>query len=600
MPASTDRMLIDRIQQANDIVDVVSEHVRLNKKGREMVGLCPFHDDHRPSLYVNPVKQIFKCFACGAGGDAFKFVQMRENLTFGQAIERLAQRAGINIPRGQGRAEKGKTKTADIDPNELAKINAWALKHFQSNLAHQVKGKAARDYLAERKIKSDDIKKWQLGLAGDSGDELLKAAGSAGISEKILIGSGLVVGEGEPLRDKFINRLMFPIPDVTGRVIGFGGRTLTGSGAKYINSPTTALFDKSNALYGLQQARDGIVSNDLAVVVEGYTDCIMAHSKGISNVVACMGTSLTTGQAKILRRYAKKVVLVFDSDTAGMEAANRALEIFLAQQIDIKLAFVPEGKDPCEFLLAAGKEKFEQLINQAVDVFQYKWDRLTNALGAQDTLRGKRTAIVEYLETVASAVRSGTLAALDRGLLLNRLAGIVGVEPKQLNRQLTQIITRNSRSQMPRQSGTTGISGEPGEGLFASAQREVLEVLLNRPSFFETVKAQITVDDFGVAILNQTAAIVFETLESEPLASLNQILTGAETVELGNQIVLLAEQGEAKGNFSSRLEAALQVMQRHINSRRKDKLKAAGDTAAFLREVHKDARRQNPHNVGMT
>jgi len=593
------RPLIGKIQQANDIIDVISEHIRLNKKGHEMVGLCPFHDDHRPSLYVNPAKQIFKCFACGAGGDVFKFIQMRENLTFGQAIERLALRAGITIPRGQDRAQKDKSKTADIDPNKLAKLNAWALKHFQSNLAHRVRGKTARDYLAKRKIKPDDIKKWRLGLSGNSGSELVRAAASAGINEKLLSDSGLATGQGQSSRDKFINRLMFPISDVTGRIIGFSGRILTGTGPKYINSPATSLFDKSSALYGLQQARDTIVSNDLAVVVEGYTDCIMAHSKGVLNVVASMGTSLTAGQARILRRYAKKVVLVFDSDTAGIQAANRALDIFLAQHIDIKIAFVSEGKDPCEFLLTAGKERFEQLINQAVDVFQYKWDRLTEILNEEETLRGKKTAITEFLETIASAVRSGTLSALDRGLLINRLSAIVTIEPKQLNSRLSQIIARSSRSRMYSGQNKTADTAEPGEGLFAAAQREVLEVLLNQPEFFEKVKSKTTIDNFSVPILNQIATIVFDTLDSEPQASVRQILTGADTVELGNRIVQLAQQGKEKGNFPSKLKAALEVMQRHTSSRRKDKLRQAGDMTAFLRQVHKDASRQNPHRIGM-
>ena len=376
MPGSFDQGIINQVQQANDIVDVISEHVSLAKKGREMVGLCPFHEDHRPSLYVNIAKQIFKCFACGAGGSIFTFVQMRENLTFPQVIERLAERAGIRLPT-QNRKSKIENQQS-IDPNELARVNAWAAKYFQENLYDKQKGQQARNYIADRQITPESAKKWRLGLAVDSRDDLVRAANERRIPGKSLAQAGLVVGHkgGDSFGDRFVNRLMFPITDVTDRVIGFGGRTLGEADAKYINSPTTALFDKSNSLYGLQQARHQIVSSGTAVVAEGYTDCIMSHQFGCTNMVATLGTSFTAGHTRILRRYAKKIVLVFDGDIAGVEAANRALEVCLAQRIDIKLASVPAGKDPCDFLLAAGKERFEQLTDEAVDVFQFKWNRL--------------------------------------------------------------------------------------------------------------------------------------------------------------------------------------------------------------------------------
>jgi DNA primase len=366
-----DNSAVVQVQQANDIVDVISEHVSLKKKGREMVGLCPFHDDHRPSMNVNGAKQIFKCFACGAGGDVFKFVQMRENLTFPQAIERLAERAGIKLR--PARVAKGRTQEQppDVDPNRLAKVNAWASQHFQKNLHDEKKGKSTRDYIAQRQITLESVKKWQLGLAVDSPDDLVRAAKTRNVPMKLLEQAGLITAQNQACpegsrRDKFINRLMFPITDVTGRVIGFGGRTLEKEGAKYINSPTTVLFDKSNSLYGLEQARHEIVSTGTAIVVEGYTDCIMAHQLGCANVVATLGTSFTAGQGRMLRRYAKKAVLIFDGDTAGIEAANRTLDVCLSQRIDIKLAAVPEGKDPCDFLLAAGEERFEPLADDAV------------------------------------------------------------------------------------------------------------------------------------------------------------------------------------------------------------------------------------------
>jgi DNA primase len=594
-----DQSVVNQVQQANDIVDVISEHVNLVKKGREMVGLCPFHDDHRPSLNVNVAKQIFKCFACGAGGDVFKFVQMRENLSFSQAIERLAERVGIKLkPRTQD--SRLKTQDSDVDPNKLAKVNEWAAKYFQENLVSKQQGKSVLDYIAKRQITRESVKKWRLGLAV-SGDDLIRAAKAKGIPTKLLEQTGLVAGQmGSGFSDKFVNRLMFPITDVTGRVIGFGGRTLDEKGAKYINSPITALFDKSNSLYGLEQARHKIVSTGTAVVVEGYTDVIMAHSKGCDNVVATLGTSFTPGHGRILRRYAKKVVLIFDSDTAGIEAANRALEVCLAQHIDIALASVPEGKDPCDFLLAAGKEQFEQLIGEAVDVFQFKWNRLAESFGRDETLAGRKAAIEEFLQTIATSLWSGNLAAVEKGLIVNRLSKIIGLDSKEINAELRKRVDRAARTASYDVDNQRMRGVDLGNGLFAAAQREILEVLLNEPKLFEVVKRKVTAEDFDVPILRQTASILFEMLSVDPGTHLKGILTRVESPEAGGLIVELAQSGEAKGNFESRLRGALDAVDRHRAQARKSEIKAVKDQTQFLRHVLENTGKQNPHSAGMT
>jgi len=599
MPGFFDQSTVNQVQQANDIVDVISEHVNLAKKGREMVGLCPFHEDHRPSLYVNSVKQIFKCFACGAGGDVFKFVQMRENLTFPQAIERLAERAGIKLKKLK--TENAKPKTIDVDPNKLAKVNEWAAEYFQTNLYNKQEGKSVLDYITQRKITAESARKWQLGLAV-SGNDLIKAAKAKVIPIKLLEQAGLIVPQmgNDGFADKFVNRLMFPITDVTGRIVGFGGRTLDEKGAKYINSPTTALFDKSNSLYGLQQGRHQIVSTQVAVVVEGYTDCIMAHQFGCGNVVATLGTSFTNGHGRILRRYAKKAVLIFDSDIAGIEAANRALEICLSQRIDIKIASVPEGKDPCEFLLSAGREQFEQLVNSAVDVFQFKWNRLVESFGSDDTLTGKKGAIEEFLQTVATAVWAGNLPAIDRGLIVNRLSKIIGADAKDINAELSKKLRTAERTASYNAQDQKLRSINLGQGFFAIAQREILEVLLNAPELFEIVKQKITAEVFDVPILKQIAEILFETLSTKPRPSLAEILAQAESPELGSCIVQLAQAGEKKGNFKSCLTGALDAIKRYQGQKEKVQIKAVQDQKQFLKEYLERSGKQNPRSVGMT
>jgi len=599
MAGMFDNSTVIQVQQANDIVDVISEHVSLKRKGREMVGLCPFHDDNRPSLNVNAAKQIFKCFACGAGGDVFKFLQMRENLTFPQAIERLAERAGIKLKRlkSSGRPARTQEPSQQIDPNKLAKINTWAANYFRQNLHDKKKGEFAREYLAKRQISPESIKTWKLGLAIDSPDDLLNTAREKKAQVKLLEPAGLITSQNQ---DKFVNRLMFTITDVTGRVIGFGGRTLDEKGAKYINSPTTPLFDKSNSLYGLEQARHQIVSTGTAVVVEGYTDCIMAHQFGCTNVVATLGTSFTSGHGRILRRYAKKVILLFDSDVAGIEAANRALDVCLAQRIDIRLASVPEGKDPCDFLLTAGKKGFEKLLDDAVDVFRFKWNRLTAGLSSDDTLTGKRSAIEEYLQSIATALMAGNVSPIDRGLIVNRISKIIGLETNQINSELNRRLRQAARTASYNKENKQNQTIDYGRGLFAAAQRELLEVLLNEPALFEIVKQKITPDIFDVPISRQIAGLLFEMLNKNINTSLTEMLARTDSVELGNALVELSQTGEEKGNFQARLTGALIAIERGRARKINGSLEIIDDQKKYLRKIHENTGKENPHNVGMT
>jgi len=400
---------------------------------------------------------------------------------------------------------------------------------------------------------------------------------------KLLEQAGLVINQN---LDKFVNRLMFTITDVSGRVIGFGGRTLDDNGAKYLNSPTTVLFDKSNSLYGLEQARHEIVSTGTAVVVEGYTDCIMAHQFGCCNVVASLGTSFTAGHGRILKRYAKKVVLIFDNDVAGIEAANRALDVCLAQRIDIKLATVPEGKDPCDFLLVTGKEGFEQLIPDAIDVFQFKWDRLREKFSSEDTLAGKNSAIDEYMQAIATSMQSGKIHDIDLGIRVKQISKIIGLDDRQINAELNKRIRRAQRAANYQNRAIKASGINFGQGRFAAAQRDVLEVLLNEPKLYETVKEQISADIFDVPILRQVATILFETLDHDTNVPLNEIMTRAESVELGNCITELAEVGLKKGNFESSLAGALRVIEQYKAQKQNTKIREVEDGTEYLRKKY--------------
>ncbi len=597
MPGMYDYAAIQRVQQANDIIDVVGEHVSLKKKGRELIGLCPFHEDHRPSMNVNPVKQIFKCFACGAGGDVLKFVQMREGLTFPQAVERLAERAGIALKPVRRVTSPAPGQPDHIDPNLLARANKWAALFFQQCLNEPEKGKHAREYLEGRGISSESIQKWRLGLAPNALDALANKAAQQKIPTQLLQQAGLITASGQ---DKFVNRLMFTITDVTGRVIAFGGRTLDGTGAKYINSPTTPLFDKSNTLYGLEQARHQIVATGTAVVVEGYTDVLVPHQFGCTNLVATLGTSFTAGHGRILRRYAKRVVLLFDSDTAGLAAANRALEVCLSQHLDIKLAFVPQGKDPCDFVLTAGKEGLDQVIAQATDVLQYKWDRLRETFAANDTVASRKAAVEEFLQAVALGFGSNNIPVLESGLIVNKLAKMIGLSEAEIRKELDRRI--KPPAQPVRTDGRTVASGQAtdwGQGLYASAQREILEVLLNEPGLFHSVDPSISLDLFDVPVLAQLASILWDVIQSEEDFSLGRVLARAESVEIGERIVELQRVGEEKGNYHSRLVDALKVLGRRQEGSSGVRTEEAVLRANSSPPTGGPAGRQNPHSIGI-
>lgn len=558
MAGKWDYNLISRIQQANDIVDVISEHLNLEKKGKEMVGLCPFHADHKPSMSVSPVKQIFKCFACGAGGDVLKFVQMKENLTFPQTVERLAQRAGIEIEpvRRQG----GNAQTGQLDSPKLEKMNTWALKIWSDNLWHPETGAAVRKYIKDRGISEELARKWQLGFAADAWDDLTGKAAHKTDAAKYMIQAGLAVErEQGGCYDKFRNRLMFPIIDVTGRVIGFGGRTLGDDPAKYMNSPATVLFDKSHSLYGLDQSREAISQSGTAIVVEGYTDVMMAHQFGIENVVAALGTSLTSGHARILRRYAKRIVLVFDSDVAGKAAANRALEVCLDQKIDVQLAFVPEGKDPCDYLLEAGPEAFGNVIDAAEDVLEFKWKVLNEQLEAGQNLSDRTEAIRHFLQTAAPALQARQMDSVSRTVTLGRLSELLGISVSRIEEQIAAIQKQKRHTQQPDDTDERlQQAPEMGGNLALKAQREILEVLLGRPDCFQQVADRVAVNDFGPdECTKELAEAIFDILSQDVPLQLSQVYSRLESSQAAGLLTQLQTAAEQKTGLLKQLEGAI-------------------------------------------
>ena len=363
---------IEKVRFSNDIIDVVSEYTNLKKSGQSYKGLCPFHDEKTPSFNVSPDQQLYYCFGCGVGGNIFNFIMEVEGLNFSEAVEFLAERANIELPQ-QSNSQARQRKRSQR--NKLLKIHKLATQFYNYLLLESELGRQAYNYLVERGFDEETIEKFQLGFAPDRWQGLYNFLSDKGYEDEILLKSGLILPRknNDGYYDRFRNRVMFTIFDHRHQAIGFGGRVLSSDEEpKYLNSPSTPLFDKSENLYGLNWAKKEMRQTDEVIITEGYTDVITASDFGIENVVASLGTSLTTQQAKILKRYVERVYIAYDADAAGAQAALRGLEILKKEGLEVKVINLGNDKDPDEYIKEEGKEKFLQLKNNATSLIQFK------------------------------------------------------------------------------------------------------------------------------------------------------------------------------------------------------------------------------------
>jgi DNA primase len=572
MPGFFEDKKLEQVRNSprNSIEEVIAEHLRLDRKGKDYVGLCPFHADKRPSMYVSPAKGIFKCFACGAGGDVFKFIQMREGLSFPQAVEMLAKRAGIAFEIQ--REPRPKPQNIDglpyAEPSDVAAVNSWAMQYWK-DCYNGVQGQAAREYVQGRGITDQMAAEWNLGFAPESWDACAKAAKEAGFGEDLLVAAGLLVRRDDSGRvyDKFRNRLMFPIIDTGSRVVAFGGRTLGDDPAKYMNSPATSLFDKSRSLYGLDKARFEIVSKKNAIVVEGYTDVMMCHQFGVTNVVAALGTSFTPGHAAMLRRFAREIIIVLDSDVAGQAASDRALDICLNENLEVRLAMVSEGKDPCDFLLASGAEEFSEIIEQAKDAMTYKWDKFQTRFDEHTTIPQKKEAIRDFIDTMAVAINSGAVDGVSKGLLIKRLSSLTGIEVNQINRSVQKAAGRKNHISHEENREVKKI--EIGEGFLERAQKEVIEALLNKPELFASIETRIALDFFTVPVLRKIVENMLSIFEGEDEFSVATLLGRVSNPAVSSFIVEMsqAEEDGGKIDYVRQLRQSIAVLEENERNR---------------------------------
>ncbi len=443
MSFAIDNEVKDRIRTAINIVDLLGSYMELRRQGRAFVAQCPFHDDRRPSLQINPDRQIWKCWVCDIGGDIFSFVMQKEGVGFSEAIRMLAERAGIEI---EERKRPGNIASGD-EKSTLLEAMRWAADQFHQCLVDSDEGAVARQYLTDRGISQSSIEKFRIGFAPESWSWLIDRAAKRSLSPEVLEAIGLLARNERGSRyDRFRGRAMFPINDPQGRPIAVGGRVLPGStteSAKYINCNETRLYHKSHQLYGLDMARDTIVKTRQAVVMEGYTDVIMAVQHGITNAVACCGTALGESHIRLLKRYCDRVVLLLDGDEAGQRRTSEILELFVTAQMDLRILTLPDNLDPCDYLLKFGGEQLQPLIDDAVDALEHKLRLSCTGFDPLLDTHRANTALEEILLTM-SRVSHDTLLSnfavrLRQDQLIARLAKQFGIEQSEIRLRLDSI-----------------------------------------------------------------------------------------------------------------------------------------------------------------
>jgi len=441
--------IIEDIKTRANIVEIVSEYVSLKKTGRNFVGLCPFHKEKSPSFTVNPEKQIFYCFGCGEGGNVVTFIMKTNEMTYPEAIRHLAARLGIVIPT---RRVTTSEKRSASEREKLNRINTMAAEHFSKNFA-SARGKVARDYMTKRGMDETIIKEFRVGHSPDEWRNLKDYYERNGVPLALVEKAGLIIGKDNgQYYDRFRGRLIFPIVDLNGNVIAFGGRVLGEGEPKYLNSPESPVYSKGKTLYGLYQTKDDIRKRDFAIIVEGYFDLLSLWGSGIRNVIATLGTALTKNQIELVRRFTRNIVILFDPDEGGRSAVERSLQLFLEEKIHAKVVVLPDGNDPADFVMKYGKEALEDSIANATSMVDYYIERI---IGGRGTLEENIDSIggsISFIANIADPI--------ERNLFIKRVSEKLGVDQGLLKTEVARALKKSgrvSKAKDPRRSDTTSV-----------------------------------------------------------------------------------------------------------------------------------------------
>ena len=496
--------IIEEVRSKNDIVDVISSYVKLQKKGSSYFGLCPFHNEKSPSFSVSREKQMYYCFGCGAGGNVFTFLMEYENYSFQEVLKYLADRAGVDLPE----AEYSKEARERADQKAiLLEINKVAAQYFYVQLKSP-QGAHALSYLKDRGLSDEMIHSFGLGYSNKYSNDLYQYLKSKGYRDELIVKAGLVtVDERYGASDKFWNRVMFPIMDSNSRVIGFGGRVMGDAKPKYLNSPETMIFDKSRNLYGLNRARSS--RKPYFLLCEGYMDVISLHQAGFSNAVASLGTALTPGHASLIKRYVKEVYLTYDSDEAGTKAALRAMPILKDVGITARIIRMEPYKDPDEFIKNLGAEAFEERIHKArngfmfgLEILERDYD-LTTPEGKTDFMKEAAKRLAQFDEEI------------ERSNYIEAVAKTYHVGFEELRKLVLKMAVQTGLAKpVERPKRLDGKSKEKEDG-HVKSQKILLTWLIEDEGIFNQIRRYITPDDFTGELYKKVAALLYEQYEEK-------------------------------------------------------------------------------------
>ncbi len=574
--------LIEEVRSGNDVVDVISSYVKLNRKGSSYFGLCPFHNEKSPSFSVSPGKQMYYCFGCGEGGNVISFIMKYENFSFQEAVKYLADRGGIKLPEIEYSAEE--KKKADLK-SVLLDINKEAALYFYKQLKSE-KGAKGYEYLKNRGLSDDTITKFGLGYSTNYKDDLYQYMKKRGYGDDVLKETGLFSYSERGVYDKFSNRVMFPIMDVNSRVIGFGGRVMGQGEPKYLNSPETMVFDKGRNLYGLNAARASRKDNIL--MCEGYMDVIALHQAGFNNAVASLGTAFTPRQAALIKRYTDNVYLTYDSDGAGVKAALRAIPILKDAGLSVKIINMKPHKDPDEFIKTLGAESYEERIKNARNSFLYEIDRMRDNVDI-DNPEAKATFYVDVarklLEFPDELERSVYIDTVSNEFFIPKEALVQSVKKQSLTYTGEKQRTSYDYDEIKRERQVKKNKLDDG---VKTAQRILLTWLIEEPDIYGKIKNIINADDFIDGLYKKVADMVFMQLETKDISPA-RILNSFENDE---------EHKEAAALFNTPLSEALSGQEREkalndtVIKVKKNSLINKANTINDLKELQENIKEQ--------
>lgn len=520
--------IIEKVKDENDIVGVVSETVKLKRSGRYLIGLCPFHHEKTPSFTVTPDKQIYKCFGCGEAGNVINFVMKTRNVSFYEAIEILAERANIDIRVDS----KGVQKAKDLN-EKIYKINVEAARFYFSMLRNSQK---AYQYLKGRGITDRTIRKFGLGFAPEGWNNLITYLREKGYSELDMLSAGLILKSEKrqnSFYDRFRNRVIFPVFDNRGRVIGFGGRVLDDSKPKYLNSPETNIFKKGMNLYAINFAIKNLKERQL-IIVEGYMDCISLHQHGITNVVASLGTALTQMQAKLLKRYADKIIISYDADAAGQTATLRGLEILRHEGFDVRVIKVPKGKDPDEFIKSNGREAFTKLIEEAMPLINYRIKRAGDGVDFNNP-----EMLISYANNIALILAD--LNPVEKDVYIKQISEETGIKEQALFDLLKGEIQKNVNS-----SSEMYIPDKFGQKLYLEpayikAERNLLKMMLLSEEAYKYICGLFTENDLILKSHKKIFNLIAECINNTDIEKYKYIEINCDDVESSKEWIKIQE-----------------------------------------------------------